>query len=97
MNVEHKDINKFIPYGEMLRGYSSQNLISKADIDRILRERGIFALNQEKAYTVPILQTLLLSPKEFEELRHSFSEKYLGYLANQFLLRTFSLSRKITL
>ena len=43
MNVEHKDINKFIPYGEMLRGYSSQNLISKADIDRILRERGIFA------------------------------------------------------
>ena len=75
MNVEHKDINKFIPYGEMLRGYSSQNLISKADIDRILRERGIFALNQEKAYTVPILQTLLLSPKEFEELRHSFSER----------------------
>jgi len=75
MNVEHKDINKFIPYGEMLRGYSSQNLISKADVDRILRERGIFALNQEKAYTVPILQTLLLSPKEFEELRHSFSER----------------------
>ncbi|WP_038100502.1 hypothetical protein, partial [Treponema pedis] len=60
---------------EMLRGYANQNVISKADIHRILKERGIFALNQEKVYTVPILQTLLLSPKEFEEVRHSFSEK----------------------
>ena len=30
MNVEHKDINKFIPYGEMLRGYANQNIISNA-------------------------------------------------------------------
>lgn len=75
MNIQHKDIKKFIPYGEMLRGYANQNVISKADIHRILKERGIFALNQEKVYTVPILQTLLLSPKEFEEVRHSFSEK----------------------
>ena len=31
MNVEHKDIDKFIPYGEMLRGYANQNIISNAD------------------------------------------------------------------
>ena len=67
MNVGHKDIDKFIPYGEMLRGYANQNIISNAEIHRILKERGIFTLNQEKEYTVPILQTLLLSPKEFEE------------------------------
>lgn len=75
MNIEHKDIDKFIPYGEMLRGYANQNIISNAEIHRILRERGIFTLNQEKEYTVPILQTLLLSPREFEEVRNSFSKK----------------------
>lgn len=75
MNVEHKDIDKFIPYGEMLRGYANQNIISNAEIHRILKERGIFTLNQEKEYTVPILQILLLSPKEFEEVRNSFSKK----------------------
>ena len=75
MNIEHKDIDKFIPYGEMLRGYANQNIISNAEIHRILKERGIFTLNQEKEYTVPILQTLLLSPREFEEVRNSFSKK----------------------
>jgi hypothetical protein len=75
MNVEHKDIDKFIPYGEMLRGYANQSIISNAEIHRILKERGVFTLNQEKEYTVPILQTLLLSPREFEEVRNSFSKK----------------------
>ena len=75
MNIEHKDIDKFIPYGEMLRGYANQNIISNAEIHRILKERGIFTLNQEKEYTVPILQTLLLSPRECEEVRNSFSKK----------------------
>lgn len=75
MNVEHKDIDKFIPYGEMLRGYANQSIISNAEIHRILKERGIFTLNQEKEYTVPLLQILLLSPKEFEEVRNSFSKK----------------------
>ena len=32
MNIQHKDIKKFIPYGEMLRGYANQNVISKADL-----------------------------------------------------------------
>ena len=53
MNIEHKDIDKFIPYGEMLRGYANQNIISNAEIHRILRERGIFTLNQEKEYNKP--------------------------------------------
>ena len=48
MNIEHKDISQFIPYGEMLRGYANQNLISKSEIHRILKERGIFTLSQEK-------------------------------------------------
>ncbi|MDY6438443.1 MAG: hypothetical protein SPK85_04925 [Prevotella sp.] len=75
MNTQHNDINKFIPFGESLRGFANQRFISQADIHRILKERGVFTLNQEKDYTVPILQTLLLSPREFDKIRDAFSSK----------------------
>ncbi len=72
MRQDHKDIKCFIPFGESIRGFANQQFISSAEINRILRERGIFALNQEKDYTTPILQTLLLSPKEFDELVEAY-------------------------
>ncbi len=75
MNIEHKDINKFIPYGEALRGFANQKFISPSEIHRILRERGILTFNSEKDYNVPILQNLLLSPKEFDKVRYAFSSK----------------------
>lgn len=75
MNVSQNDIDKMLPFGEMLRGFVNQSSISNAEIHRILKERGVFALNNDKSYTVPILQTLLLSPKEFEEVRLSLSER----------------------
>lgn len=68
MRQNHKDIKSFIPFGESVRGFANQQFISAAEINRILRERGIFALNQGKDFTTPILQTLLLSPKEFDKL-----------------------------
>ena len=60
MNVEHKDIDKFIPYGEMLRGYANQNIISNAEIHRILKERGIFTLNQDVESTSKCKITILV-------------------------------------
>lgn len=72
MRQDHKDIKCFIPFGESIRGFANQQFISTAEINRILRERGIFALNQGKDYTTPILQTLLLSPKEFDELADAY-------------------------
>ena len=63
MNTEHKDIQKILPYGEQLRGFANQKYITPAELNRILRERGIFALTSDKDFTVPLLQTLLLSPK----------------------------------
>lgn len=75
MNTEHKDINKFIPHGEDLRGFANQKLISAAEIHKILKERGIYTFNNAKDYTVPILQTLLLSPREFDKIREAFSRK----------------------
>lgn len=75
MNTLHKDINKIIPFGEYLRGFINQRYITVSDLSRVLRERGIFVLNQEKNIMVPVMQNLLLSPSEFDKVRYSFSEK----------------------
>lgn len=72
MNTEHKDIRKIVPFGEYLRGFVNQKYITSSELNRILKERGIFALNAEKEYTVPLLQTLLLSPSEFDKVRETF-------------------------
>lgn len=75
MNIEHKDIDKFIPFGEALRGFVNQNFITPAVLQSILKQRGIFVLNTNKEYMVPIMQTLLLSPTEFDRIREAFSRK----------------------
>lgn len=72
MRQEHKDIKYFIPFGESIRGFANQQLVSASEINKLLRRRGIFAFNQEKEYTIPILQALLLSPKEFDDLREAY-------------------------
>lgn len=72
MRQVHKDIKYFIPFGESIRGFANQQFISATEINHVLRSRGVFALNQDKDYTTPILQTLLLSPKEFDELREAY-------------------------
>lgn len=75
MNTEHKDIRKIIPFGEYLRGFVNQKYITNAELNSILKERGIFALNSQKEFTVPLLQTLLLSPSEFDKIREAFSTR----------------------
>jgi hypothetical protein len=75
MNAEHKDIQKILPYGELLRGFANQKYITSAELSRVLRERGIFSLTSDKDYNVPLLQTLLLSPKEFDKIREAFSTR----------------------
>lgn len=75
MNTTHKDIDKIIPYGDSLKGFINQRYITQTDLAKILRERGIFVLNQDKDYLVPVMQHLLLSPAEFDKVRSSFAEK----------------------
>lgn len=75
MTTEHKDIDKFIPFGEALRGFVNQKFISAYELQNILKERGIFVLNTNKDYIVPLIQTLLLSPIEFDKIREAFSRK----------------------
>ncbi len=75
MNTEHKDIRRIVPFGEYLRGFVNQKYITPSELNRILKERGVFALNSEKEFTVPLLQTLLLSPSEFDKIRDAFSTR----------------------
>ena len=35
MNTEHKDIDKFIPFGEALRGFANQKFISAYELQSI--------------------------------------------------------------
>lgn len=69
MKHEHKDANKILPYGELLRGLANQGYLVKSDLKRFLRNRGIFFNSSDKENLVPCIATLLLSPLEFDELR----------------------------
>lgn len=69
MKTQHKDIDKSLPYGELIRGFANQSYLSKSDLKKSLRKRGIFFTNSEKETLVPCISTLLLSPAEFDDLR----------------------------
>jgi hypothetical protein len=69
MRLVHNDIDKILPFGELIRGFANQSNISKGDLKKTLRGRGIFLSSSEKEEMVPCLITLLLSPAEFDELR----------------------------
>lgn len=73
MNHEHNDIRKIVPYGEYIRGFANQKYLSSAELHGVLKSRGIFSLCAEKEFTVPLLQVLMLSPKEFDRIREAFS------------------------
>ena len=75
MKTEHKDIKTVLPYGENLRGFIQQKFISESELHKILKKRGIYALSSDKEYTVPLIQTLLISPQEFDLIRDAFSSK----------------------
>jgi hypothetical protein len=69
MQTAHESIDKILPYGELIRGFANQSYISKGDLKKALRERGIVFQYSEKEFMVPCLSSLLLSPREFDNLR----------------------------
>lgn len=69
MKHEHKDANKILPYGELLRGFANQGYLVKTDLKKFLRNRGVIVNSSDKEKLVPCISTLLLSPHEFDDLR----------------------------
>jgi len=82
MKQEHKDVNKILPYGELLRGFSNQGYLVKTDLKKFLKNRGVFVNSSEKDKLVPCISSLLLSPKEFDELREYQNTKEDNYKKN---------------
>lgn len=75
MNQSPVDIDRFLPYGEMLRGFLEQPFLGNSDLNSLLRERGVFVQQSDKQATIPWLTGLLISPLEFDQLRESQSTK----------------------
>lgn len=71
MNKTPVDIDRFLPFGEMLRGFLEQPFLTKAELASMLRERGIFTFQSDKRDTVPWITNLLLSPVEFDRLQEA--------------------------
>lgn len=63
------DYGKSLPYGEYLRTLISRSVISEGELKSLLRKKGIYVCNPIKEQTIPILSSLLLSPREFDDLK----------------------------
>ncbi|WP_373059466.1 hypothetical protein [Zunongwangia sp. H14] len=75
MKELYESVDKILPQGEFLRGFTNQNLVTKADLKNILKNRGVFFCNDSKENLVPFLCNTLISPQEFEQLKDSFNTK----------------------
>jgi hypothetical protein len=64
-----------LPYGEQLRSLLSHSVISPSELKNILRDKGIFVCDPVKENTIPILTSMLLSPKEFDTLKETQKTK----------------------
>ena len=69
LEIEKIDNGKMLPYGENLRSLISNSLITSSELKNLLRLKGIYVCNPNKENTIPILSSLILSPKEFDSLR----------------------------
>ncbi len=62
-------IASMLPYGSMLKPLLNDSCLSDMDLNNVLKSRGVFVGNSDKKSTVPLMLTMVLSPKEFEMLQ----------------------------
>ncbi|MGQ4691316.1 GapS4b family protein [Aeromonas veronii] len=66
---------QFIPAGEHLKALISQSKVSEADINSVLRGRGVFSHSTEKSDTAPLLIKTIISPREFDQLKSKVTSR----------------------
>lgn len=69
-NDTEKRLNSLLPYGETMRPLVKSSSLTDSDLKFLLQKRGVFKQNTAKNETLPLILTLLLSPKEFEILKN---------------------------
>lgn len=72
---QEEDIDKVLPFGAMMKPIISSTSLSETDLKSFLIRKGIYIGNKEKQNTVPLLSTLLLSPKELNDLKYLLKAK----------------------
>lgn len=70
-NVEkpNEDNGKILPSGEYLRSFINNSSITESELNLFLKRKGIFLCNPKKENMIPLISSLVLSPKEFELLK----------------------------
>lgn len=69
------NVASMLPYGAMLKPLLNDSCLSDADINNVLKSRGVFVGDSNKKNTVPLIVTMVLSPKEFEALQEKQETK----------------------
>ncbi|GAB2553950.1 hypothetical protein GCM10027190_00470 [Spirosoma areae] len=70
------DIETMLPFGDQIRQLLNHSYINKADLQSLLKSRGVFTRKQiAKEDITPFFAKTLLSPTEFEFLRRKQSAK----------------------
>ena len=82
MNTEHKDIDKFIPFGEALRGFANQKFISAMN-------SKVFLKNGAYLFLIQIKTILFLSCRHYYYLLLSLIEFVKLFLARKIMKKRF--------
>jgi len=69
------DLNSLLPFGENIRPLITASNLSENDLRFLLQKRGVFVKSHQRTNTVPLIASLLLSPREFEILRNRQHKK----------------------
>lgn len=66
---------EILPQGDRIRQLLTKSNISNANINSLLREKGVFLGQNEKNNSIPILMKTIVSPEEFIELYETQKSK----------------------
>lgn len=61
--------NQVLPYGNELRDLLSRSQITPNELKALLRMKGVYVSEPKKENLIPILSSILLSPREFDYLK----------------------------
>lgn len=68
-------VSSMLPFGAMLRPLLNDSCLSDADLNSVLKSRGVYVGDSDKKNTIPLIMTMVLSPKEFEMLQEKQDTK----------------------
>lgn len=63
--------NQILPYGNEIRDLLSRSQISITEMNKLLKNKGVYLSEPSKENIIPILSSILLSPKEFDFLKEN--------------------------